>query len=57
MKHATVDDLLSLPEHQMGEIIDGDLCATPRPRSRHARAATRLTSCRRASAALAAGPV
>jgi Uma2 family endonuclease len=44
MKRATYDDLLALPEHEVGEIIDGDLYASPRPRMRHARAAGRLMS-------------
>lgn len=39
---ATYDDILALPEHQVGEIIDGDLHVSPRPRSKHALAATRL---------------
>jgi len=33
---ATYDDILALPEHQVGEIIDGDLHVSPRPRSKHA---------------------
>jgi Uma2 family endonuclease len=39
---ATYDDILALPEHQVGEIIDGDLHVSPRPRSRHALATTAL---------------
>lgn len=39
---ATYDDLLALPEHVVGEIMDGELVVSPRPRSRHARATTRL---------------
>jgi Uma2 family endonuclease len=35
---ATYADLAKLPEHLVGEIIDGDLIATPRPASPHARA-------------------
>src|SRR6185437_14097990 len=41
-KHATYDDLYSIPDGWTGEIIDGDLYAFPRPRSIHARAITRL---------------
>jgi len=41
---ASYEDLLALPEHQVGEIVDGDLYVSPRPRSRHALAATRLGS-------------
>jgi Uma2 family endonuclease len=40
---ATYDDLLALPDHVVGEIIDGELYVQPRPASRHARAATILT--------------
>ncbi len=36
------DDLLALPEHLVGEIVDGILEASPRPRSRHAHAASRV---------------
>jgi hypothetical protein len=39
---ATYDDILSLPEHQTGEIINGDSHVSPRPRSKHALAAMRL---------------
>ncbi|NOJ56448.1 MULTISPECIES: Uma2 family endonuclease [Myxococcus] len=39
---ATYEDLVALPEHQVGQIIDGELIAQPRPTSRHARATTRL---------------
>ena len=35
-------DLLALPEHVVGEIVGGELEVSPRPRSRHARAAVRL---------------
>lgn len=42
-KHAgTYDDLIALPENMVGEIVDGDLFASPRPAVRHARAATAL---------------
>ncbi|MBI5490479.1 MAG: Uma2 family endonuclease [Deltaproteobacteria bacterium] len=41
-KPATYDDLIALPEHLVGEIVDGELFASPRPASRHARAASVL---------------
>jgi Uma2 family endonuclease len=37
---ATYDDLLKLPEHLVGEIIDGELIVSPRPASPHARASS-----------------
>jgi Uma2 family endonuclease len=43
-KTATYADLEALPSHLVGEIIDGELIASPRPSSLHARAATRLGS-------------
>lgn len=36
-RNATYDDLMELPENVVGEIIGGDLYATPRPRAGHAR--------------------
>lgn len=39
-QRATYDDLKKLPEHLIGEIIDGELVATPRPGSSHSRIAT-----------------
>jgi len=36
-KPATYEDLLAVPEHLVAEILDGELFASPRPRSRHAR--------------------
>lgn len=39
---ATYDDLIALPEHVVGEIIDGELHVTPRPAPRHAVAASVL---------------
>jgi len=39
---ATYDDLVSLPENMVGEIVDGELFASPRPAPRHAMAATAL---------------
>lgn len=41
---ASYDDLAALPPHVVGEILAGELHATPRPRLRHARAGWRLTS-------------
>lgn len=41
-KRATYADIEALPEHLVGEILDGDLYASPRPRLRHAVAGTRL---------------
>jgi Uma2 family endonuclease len=43
-KQATYADLEALPDRYVGEILDGDLYASPRPRLRHLMAATRLTS-------------
>ena len=37
-KTATYEDLCSLPDNLVGEIIDGELFATPRPSYRHGRA-------------------
>jgi len=37
-KGAAYDDLLRLPEHVVGEIVDGDLIVSPRPALAHARA-------------------
>jgi len=39
---ATYQDLLTVPDHLVAEILDGDLYATPRPALPHARAATVL---------------
>jgi Uma2 family endonuclease len=39
---ATYDDLVALPEHVVGEIIDGELIVSPRPRPRHALATSAL---------------
>jgi Uma2 family endonuclease len=41
-RRATYQDLLALPEHVVGEIIDGELRTMPRPAPRHAAAATAL---------------
>jgi hypothetical protein len=35
-RKATYDDLLKVPEHQVAAMIDRELIASPRPRSRHA---------------------
>ena len=43
-KRATYQDLIDLPEHVVGEIIEGDLYASPRPASPDARAAAAITS-------------
>lgn len=40
---ATYEDILKLPENRVGEIIDGELFVSPRPRPEHALAAARLT--------------
>src|SRR5437879_3016794 len=39
-RRATYDDLRRLPDHMVGEIIDGELIATPRPALPHARTAS-----------------
>ena len=39
---ATYNDLLALPEHVVGEIIDGELIVSPRPAPRHAVATSVL---------------
>jgi Uma2 family endonuclease len=41
---ASYDELLKLPSHVVGEILDGEMHATPRPRLRHARSAWKLTA-------------
>jgi Uma2 family endonuclease len=35
-KLATYEDILALPEHLVGELVDGELIVSPRPRARHA---------------------
>jgi Uma2 family endonuclease len=40
---ASYEDLLRLPDNVVGEILDGELHASPRPRVRHALAASSLT--------------
>ncbi|HYD47098.1 MAG TPA: Uma2 family endonuclease [Terriglobales bacterium] len=39
-RRATYDDLLQLPENMIGEILDGELIASPRPASPHAFASS-----------------
>ncbi len=41
-KNAKYADLYSIPDTWVGELIDGDLYAFPRPRSTHGRLVTRL---------------
>jgi Uma2 family endonuclease len=38
----TYDDILALPDHVVGEIVDGELIVSPRPAAPHARASTVL---------------
>lgn len=40
---ARYEDLLALPEHVVGEIVDGELFASPRPSPRHANASTGIS--------------
>jgi len=42
--NATYEDLLTLPDHVVGEIVDGDLFVSPRPSPRHALASSSLGS-------------
>lgn len=41
-KRATYADLAALPDNVIGEIIDGELYALPRPRPRHTRVAGKM---------------
>ena len=41
-KPASYEDLLSLPENVVGEIVDGELYSSPRPASAHAAATSAL---------------
>jgi Uma2 family endonuclease len=41
-KRATYDDVVRLPEHLVGEIVDGELHASPRPAPRHSVASSVL---------------
>lgn len=43
-RRATHQDLLRIPDHQVAEILDGDVHVSPRPASRHALASSRLGS-------------
>ena len=43
-RRATPEDLLAVPDHMVGEIVDGDLYASPRPSLLHARAASTLNA-------------
>jgi Uma2 family endonuclease len=43
-RRATASDLLSIPDHLVGEIVDGDLFTSPRPASPHALAASGIGS-------------
>lgn len=42
IKLASYDDLLALPEHRVGEIVNGVLHSHPRPAPKHARASSQL---------------
>lgn len=42
MSRATYDDIVKLPDFKIGELVDGQLYATPRPALRHARLAVNL---------------
>ncbi len=42
VKKATYDDLHSIPENMLGQIIDGELHTMPRPSPKHAKAASDL---------------
>lgn len=41
-RHATYEDLLAVPDHQLAQIIEGTLHVHPRPASPHARAASTM---------------
>ena len=43
-KPATYEDLLKLPDDKIGEIVDGELYASPRPAGRHASCAFTLSA-------------
>jgi Uma2 family endonuclease len=43
-RKATYAEIEALPEHMVGEILDGDLVVSPRPRARHGLTATGLAS-------------
>jgi Uma2 family endonuclease len=42
-RRATLQDLFEVPEHFVGEILNGDLVTSPRPAPVHARAASSLS--------------
>ncbi|HEY5959053.1 MAG TPA: Uma2 family endonuclease [Polyangiaceae bacterium] len=41
-RQATYEDLLTVPDHLVAELIEGHVITSPRPASRHARAASGL---------------
>lgn len=43
VRRATYQDVLDAPEHQVAEVIGGQLHLSPRPAARHARSATALS--------------
>ena len=43
-RRATYQDVLDAPRHVIAEVIAGELHTSPRPRTRHARASSRLGS-------------
>ncbi|MFZ5481773.1 MAG: Uma2 family endonuclease [Myxococcota bacterium] len=43
-RKATYEDLLKLPDHVVGEIVNGELVVSPRPAARHAKSATRMAA-------------
>jgi hypothetical protein len=43
-RRATYEDLLKVPDTMVAEILDGELCATPRPASPHALATSAVGS-------------
>jgi Uma2 family endonuclease len=42
LKRATYEDVVNAPEHQVAEILDGELFLSPRPSLRHASASSQL---------------
>lgn len=42
-RRATYEDLVSVPDHFVAELINGDLVTSPRPAAPHARAASSLS--------------